>query len=80
MAMNEKTCTKCSNYAAISLGDGSRKANRGWCVAKSVYPNQEQPGHIIPDGAKRAAPGEQAVPHIVIGAEVVPHCTDFRAK
>ena len=80
MSLNGKPCNTCENYAVISIGDGQKKAARGWCVPKSVYPAQEQPGQVFPPGVKRAPVGELAKPHIVVGVEIVPHCVEYREK
>jgi len=80
MALNDKNCSSCSNYAVISIGDGQKKARHGWCVPRSKYPAKEQPGQIFPPGAKRVAVGELAKPFIVVGDDVMPNCGDYRAK
>ncbi len=78
--MNTKACKDCQHYDPIIVGNGAQKGRRGWCATRSVYPNQEQPGQIFPAGVKRAAAGALASPFIVIGSDVVSHCTQFRAK
>jgi len=80
MALNDKTCNTCANYSVISIGDGQKKANRGWCIPKSIYPAQEQPGQIFPPGVRRAPLVELGKPVIVVGADVVGHCAEYKAK
>lgn len=77
--MADQPCKECRNYDVIVKGLAPTR--RGWCAVQSVYPAVEQKGQVFPPGVKRAAPGELAKPHIVIGSDViVPTCTLFRGK
>lgn len=76
--MADKPCNTCSFYDAITRNE--RETKHGWCAPRSTYPHKEQPGQVFPSGVKRAAQGELAKPFIVLGADVVKHCTDYRKK
>lgn len=78
MSANQRPCSECTRFSAISIAGGRRHARHGWCTLKSVYPYDEKPGEVIPEGVRRAAPGERPKPHIVVGHEVQKSCTDFR--
>ena len=79
MSINQRPCKDCLHYDAIVRGD-NRPTQRGWCADKSEYPAVEPDGKLSPDGVRRVAPGELARPFIVVGTEVVSHCTAFREK
>ena len=82
MALNEHPCVECMHYDVIKPGNVEKKlapGQHGWCAVKSVYPYKEQEGQTFPPGVRRAAPGMFPLPVIVVGTEVVGHCTDFRA-
>ena len=80
--MNDNPCGTCVHYDSILVGGGKKQrvARHGWCAIKSIYPAEEQPGQVFPDGVKRAAPGELASPHIVTAKGIVPMCVQRRDK
>jgi hypothetical protein len=77
--INERPCKDCVYYDPIVIGD-KQQTKRGWCAVKSEYPAVEPAGRLFPPGVKRVASGELAKPLIVVGAEVVGHCTTFRER
>ncbi len=77
--MAEDPCKKCQHYDPIKKGK-DKEARHGWCSIQSLYPAREQSGQVFPPGVRRAQPGELAKPVIVIGNDVVKHCTLFRSK
>lgn len=77
--MADLPCKQCRNYDPIIRGK-DHEARHGRCAVQSIYPNQEQPGQVFPDGIKRAAPGALATPKIVIGSEIQKTCMLFRGK
>jgi len=76
--MADFPCNNCQNYDPILRG--SKEGRHGRCAVKSTYPAVEQKGQVFPPGVARAEPGELAKPLIVVGAETIRGCSDFRAK
>lgn len=76
--MADKPCDTCQHYDPILRG--SKPGRHGRCAIKSTYPAQPQQGQVFPPGVKRAPDGEPAKPVIVIGRDVVAHCTDYLAR
>lgn len=76
--MAEKPCDTCQHYDPILRG--SAPGRHGRCAVKSTYPFKEQKGQVFPPGVKREAPGVLAKPEIVVGSDIVPACTLYRAK
>jgi hypothetical protein len=76
--MADKPCDTCQHYDPILRGASAGRHGR--CAAKSTYHAKEQRGQIFPPGVKREAPGVLAKPVIVVGTDVVPACTLYRAK
>jgi hypothetical protein len=79
MAINSRPCKECVHYDPIIRGD-KRVTRRGWCAARSEYPTLEPEGRLFPPGVRRVAAGELARPFIVVGRDIVPHCTLVREK
>lgn len=77
--MATNPCDTCAHYDPI-IGRRDTPARHGRCGAKSTYPAIAQAGQTFPAGAPRAAVGEPCKPVIVIGAQTVASCADYRAK
>lgn len=79
--MNTMKCKDCRHYDVIRSGK-TRNPALGWCAVKSIYPmNEERGGPVFPAGVRRReSPDEPAKPEIVHGSNVVPHCSQAKAK
>jgi hypothetical protein len=76
--MNTVKCKECKNYDVIRSGQ-TKTPRHGWCSVKSVYPFQEGPGQVFPEGVKRVAEATMpAKPEIVMGDNVIGSCTQVR--
>lgn len=76
--MASAPCIDCFHYDPIIRG--KQQGRHGRCATQSVYPAEAQAGQIFPADVQRAAPGERALPVIVVGSDTVATCTLFRAK
>lgn len=75
--MADAPCNTCQHYDPIVRG--VKIGRHGRCVVKSTYPAVEQKGQVFPPNAVRAEPDTLAQPHVVVGAETVPGCAEYRA-